>query len=68
MIISKQKLDHQVVPKLMCNGDEIELVFEFKYLGVIFDSTFNFNCHFNNVVKRLASAVGCLIFLKRFLN
>ena len=68
MIFCKRKVDVSLVPKLTCGVNEIELVPEFKYLGVIFDSHLTFKSHFNYVLKRVASAVGCLLSLKRLLN
>ena len=67
MIISKKHLNTSV-PQLICNDNNIEYVSEFKYLGVIFDSTLAFDSHFHHVCKRVSAAVGCLMFIKRFLN
>ena len=52
----------------MCRGNEVELVNEFKYLGIIFDSLLNFNSHFDSVVSRVSSAIGCLLYIKRYLS
>jgi len=55
-------------PVLSCNGNIIERVDSFKYLGVYFDSSLNFKTHFNHVCSKVSSAVGCMLFIKRFLN
>jgi len=69
MIFSKRSLSKDlVIPSLMCRGNEVELVNEFKYLGIIFDSLLNFNSHFNSVVSRVSSAIGCLLYIKRYLS
>ena len=53
---------------MFCNGNLIERVDSFKYLGIFFDSTLNFQSHFEHICSRVSSAVGCLLFIKRFLN
>jgi len=69
MIFSKKPL-HNLTdsPPLFCNGNLIERVDSFKYLGIFFDSTLNFQSHFDHICSRVSSAVGCLLFIKRFLN
>ena len=56
------------LPLLTCKSQTIELVSEFKYLGIIFDSTLSFKNHYKHVCGRVSSAAGCLIRIKRFLN
>jgi len=57
-----------IIPSLMCRENEVELVNEFKYLGITFDSLLNFNSHIDSVVSRVSSAIGCLLYIKRFLS
>jgi len=56
------------VPELKCNGEIIQRVFCFKYIGVYFDSNFSFQQHFEHVLSKISSSVGCLIQIKRFIN
>jgi exonuclease III len=67
MLISKRSITHDI-PDLICAGHIIERVNEFKYLGIIFDSTMTFDSHFQYVCKRISSAAGCLNLIKRYLN
>ena len=55
-------------PILYCNGNVIERVESFKYLGVIFDPLLSFKIHFQHGCSRVSSAIGCLLFIERFLN
>ena len=69
MVFSKKSLSKDlIIPSLMCRGNEVELVNEFKYLGIIFDSLLHFNSHFDSVVSRVSSAIGCLLYIKRYLS
>jgi len=56
------------LPDLICNNEVVERVFEFKYLGVIYDSKLSFKSHYNHVCSRVSSAVGCLLLIKRYLT
>jgi len=68
MIISKAAMPLENLPQLKCRGEVIEYVSEFKYLGILFDPTLTFNRHFDYVCRKVSSAVGCLMLLKRFIN
>jgi len=69
MIFSKTSLCKLLdIPTLSCNGNIIERVDNFKYLGIFFDSSLSFKFHFDYVCSRVSSAVGCMLFIKRFLN
>jgi hypothetical protein len=63
---SRNKLSNNI-PTLTCNNEKIELVDSFKYLGVIFDSTLSFKLHFDQVCKKVSSAVGGILLIKRYL-
>ena len=56
------------LPEIKCNGQLIERVPVFKYLGVHFDSTLTFQNHFEHVLSKVSSSVGCLMHIKRFLG
>jgi len=69
LIISKTDIGStEALPKLLCRGEEIEYVSEFKYLGITFDTSLSFHRHWENVCGRVSSAVGCIMLLKRFIN
>lgn len=40
-------------PDVHVSGEKLEIVKEFKYLGTILDSTFNFRAHVKTVCKRV---------------
>jgi len=63
----QNKLDN-ILPELLCNGQPIEHVKCFKYLGVFFDSHLNFDKHFEHVLSKVSSSIGCLMQIKRFVN
>jgi len=56
------------LPHIICAGEIIERVNEFKYLGVYFDSHFTFQRHYEHVLAKISSSVGCLLKIKRYLN
>ena len=58
----------EIIPELKCNGEIIQRVLCFKYLGVYFDSTFTFQRHFEHVLSKVASSVGCILQIKRHIN
>jgi hypothetical protein len=51
---------------LVFNGKIIERVASFVYLGVHLDEHLNFDMHFNHVVSKLSSAIGCLNVCKKY--
>jgi len=53
---------------LQCNGEIINRVYEYKYLGVIIDSNMLFNKHFESVQDRFNSAIGALMKIRRCLK
>lgn len=55
-------------PILLNNGQSIEYVHTFKYLGVMLDSNLNFRDHFNAVTKKVSQSLGYLHGLKRHLT
>ncbi|CAL8083264.1 unnamed protein product [Orchesella dallaii] len=57
------------MPSFITIGDkQIERVEEFKYLGVIIDSTLTFSSHFKLVVKKISDRLSYLRGFKRYLN
>jgi hypothetical protein len=79
LIINYCKTEYMIISKtsndstendigLTCKGHQIKRVTEFKYLGVLIDERMTFKGHFDYVCRRVSSAVGCLMLIKRFLN
>jgi len=56
------------IPELSCAGKTIELVNQYKYLGIIFDKNLTFQPHFQSVCKKVSSSIGCLLHIKRYLT
>jgi hypothetical protein len=54
--------------RVKCEGQLIERVFEFKYLGFIFDPHMNFCLHYDSVLKKVVSRLKYLRGIKRFLS
>lgn len=51
-----------------CKCTKLELVEEFKYLGLILDKNFNWKPHVNSVCSKLRKILGQYYYLKRILN
>jgi len=60
MVISKKSIKNLDGIVLECNGNVIERVENFKYLGIIIDDKFNFKPHFELVVKKVCSNIGMI--------
>jgi hypothetical protein len=58
------KFDQEVI----INGQRIEQVYQFKYLGVWIDSGLTFTKHYEHVNSRLSAALGRLNNFKRFVS
>lgn len=56
------------LPPMLINGEEIERVTSYKYLGVVVDEFFTFKGHSENVQKRVSINVGILTRLRRHLT
>jgi exonuclease III len=52
--------------KLIFKGEIIEKVSSFRYLGMYLDENLNFDTHFNHVLSKLSSAIGCLNVCKKY--
>ena len=51
-------------PNLKINNTDIEHVFEFNFLGVMFNSHLNWNTHINYIASKISRIVGILYRLK----
>lgn len=65
--ISKEKCT-QNAPTFKINGINVEIVTEFKYLGIIVDSCLSFNSHFKNVEIKMNGALRKLYGLRRLMS
>ena len=55
-------------PNLKINNTDIEHVFEFNFLDVIFNSHMNWNTHINYIATKISKIVGILYRLKETLR
>jgi len=62
MLISKASNKNKNLDEIVleCNGNVIERVQNFKYLGITVDENFNFKPHFELVVKKVCSNIGMI--------
>ena len=61
LIASRQKLSNiSERPFLTMNDMAVEQVASAKSLGVYIDQTFNWECHIENISKKIASAIGAI--------
>ena len=51
-------------PNLKINNTDVEHVFEFNFLGVMFNSQMNWNTHINYIASKISRTVGTLYRLK----
>ena len=54
--------------RLRIDGEQLQMVPSFKYLGLILDSTLNFTQHIASVIKNIAFKMSLLAKIKRYLN
>ena len=53
---------------LKVDGDKIEQVKEFKYLGVWIDQTMKFSTHINKIASKISSAIGIISKISHYLT
>ena len=63
----KQRNIDNIIPQLVINGNSIELVSTFNFLGVMLDENLSFDPHIQHVSNKLSRSIGTLNRLKRFL-
>ena len=66
MIFTLKK--YNTIPKIFLDGEEIEFVNNYKYLGVFLDSKLNFNFHLSHLYKKLSMITGISYYVGRYLN
>lgn len=65
MILNNRKNSDMDNACVVMNGNEIERVNEFKYLGVIIDSRLNMKAHVEYICKKVAKKIGFLARISR---
>ena len=69
MVFSKKSSESSAnVPIFQVGDNVIEYVASFKYLGVHLDSNLTFNPHYDHVLSKISSAIGCIQTIKRYLS
>jgi len=66
--VNERSIDIKPNKSFTCNSHKIERVFTFKYLGVWVDPSLQFSVQFDKVMSKVCSAIGCINYLKKFLN
>ena len=56
-----------VEPHLKINGQAIEYVKEFNFLGILLDTNLKWNAHINRISKKISKAIGIIGRIKNFL-
>ena len=54
--------------KVFMNGDKLQQVPTFKYLGVVLDPTLNFNHHITSVIRTVIHKMTLLSKMKKYLR
>ena len=67
MLISPYTHSRNIIFNPMINGKLLKVVTSYKYLGITVDNQLNFINHIKNLEKKIASGVGVLWKLKKFL-
>ena len=67
MFHHKQRRIENMIPKLSINGNTIEMVSNFNFLGLILDENLSFDHHIKAISNKLSRSLGTLNKLKRFL-
>ena len=55
------------IPDIIINGNKIEHVAEFNFLGVVLDENLSFEPHINKIANKISRTLGTLSKLKRYL-
>lgn len=62
----QSKIEH-LVPNLAINGNAIDYVTQFNFLGFVIDENISFDPHIQSISNKVARSLGILNKLKRFL-
>jgi len=52
---------------IQLDGENIDFVEEFNYLGIIFDANLSWKPHINHITKKISRTIGIMVKLKHFL-
>ena len=63
----RQRNVSELVPKLFINGIRIKREKEFNFLGTFIDECLTWNTHVQKIASKIASVIGKINRLKRFL-
>ena len=66
--IKKLKNNLSSLPSFKVGGEEINLVNETKYLGVMIDNCLTWESHINAVQKKISRAIGLLKYARNFIQ
>ena len=67
MFHHKQRNISSLIPKINIDGNSIELVTKFNFLGLTLDENLSFDAHLQKISNRISSSLGTLNRLKRIL-
>jgi tetrahydromethanopterin S-methyltransferase subunit G len=62
----RRNIEH-MIPKLVVNGQNIDRVKEFDFLGLTIDENLNWTCHVQKIGNKISRSLGIINKLKRFL-
>ena len=65
---SRERLKNTRCPKLCINNIRLDIVHQYKYLGVILDSHLTFNKQLNNIIKITAYKINLLAKMRQYLT
>ena len=65
---SRERLKHTRCPRLYINNVCLDIVHQYKYLGVILDSHLTFYKHLNNIIKITAYKINLLAKMRQYLT
>ena len=64
--IKKLKNNPSTLPFFMVGGEEIDLINETKYLGVMIDNCLTWESHTSALKKKISRAIGLLKYARNF--
>jgi len=69
-LIIFHKPNYKLPPNLFlsCDGNSVELVSSFKYLGVILDDHFSSKLHYEHILSKISANTGVVLRLRKMLN
>ena len=68
MFHHRQRRIENLIPQLSINGNAIEMVPTFNFLGLILDENLSFDQHIKSISNKISRSLGTLNRLKRFLS